>query len=57
MGDLRRRVPHIKSLRRPVTDERAPSPVHFVIHILHARATRRKERSTKEEGEGGGAER
>lgn len=33
VGDLRRRVPHIKSLRRPVTDERAPSPVHFVIHI------------------------
>lgn len=43
--DLRRRVPHIKSLRRSVTDERAPSPVHFVIHISqHARATRRKER-------------
>lgn len=44
MGDLRRRVPHIKSLRRPVTDEGAPSPVHFVIHILqHARATRRND--------------
>lgn len=34
----------IKSLRRPATDERAPSPAHFVIHISwHARATRRKE--------------
>lgn len=51
--DLRRRVPHIKSLRRSVTDERAPSPVHFVIHISqHARATRRIERTAGTEGEG-----
>lgn len=54
VGNFRRRVPHIKSLRRPVTDERAPSPVHFVIHISwHARATRRKGRTTRREKRGG----